>query len=205
LAVSGAPAETPPLPSVLELPLARSGALYLRLDGTAKALEVKARGLCLQADGIKDVRITIPARQPRPVLPMVLTVEAPPEVQWRRIVVPPALVPYTKDAVPPAAEAEPVAALPDQVEVRLEQGWRLHLGPRPPDRLLVRLGARLLSGWRRLLGRTVEPAGPSLVVVASSELTRSLVHLLARGMPVLVLCGDATPAVSLSRIDQCSP
>ena len=181
----------------LELALASEPALYLRLDVSTSVLQVMARGLELdriQAQSVQLIVRSSPGQhgaRPELSLPTVWRVAAAPEVQWRRVVAPPTLVPYQADAEPPppVPSPPPLAGLPAEYDVQLDHGWSLHLGPEPPGRFWERLADRFRSGWSRLTGRTVELPPPAIVVAMGADDSRRLLHMLREGTPLLVVCG----------------
>ena len=193
---AGAAAATGDSALELELELAREPALYLRLDLDVGALEVMVRGVELDRAEVAGARLVTSGGSVHelPQLPAVWRIAADPEAQWRRVVAPPTLVPYQEDAEPTPPTGTPTPAeLPDQYHVQLDNGWTLHLGADPPAGRWDRLAARLASGWRRLTGRSVEPAPPAVVLEIDPDDARRLLHVLRAGTAVLVLCDPATP------------
>lgn len=182
----------------LELALAREPALYLKLNVDTDVLQVMARGHELdrvQAQAVQLVVRRSPGNEQTPLepsLPVVWRVAGAPEVQWRRVVAPPTLVPYQEDAEPPTPvpSTTPLPDLPSQFDIELDNGWTLHLGPEPPGQFWERLGDRLESGWRRLTGRPVEIPAPAVAVVIPAEDARRLLHIFREGTPLLVVCGS---------------
>ena len=190
----------------LELALAREPALYLRLDVHTDILRVMARGLELdriQAQAVQLIVRRSPGEdeaRPELSLPVVWRVAGAPEVQWRRVVAPPTLVPYQEDAEPPTPvpSTTPLPELPAQYHVQLDNGWELHLGPEPPGQFWERLHERFASGWLRLTGRTVELPPPAIVVVMGADDSRRLLHMLREGTALLVVCGDDEPSPTVA-------
>jgi hypothetical protein len=182
----------------LELELAKEPALYLKLNVRTDALQVMARGHELDRIQAESVRLLVhhaPGEDRTPsdlALPALWRVASAPEVQWRRVVAPPTLVPYKEDAEPPTPvpDATPPAEIPAQYEIQLDNGWSLHLGPEPPGDFWPRLRERLDTGWKRLTGRSVEVAAPAVVVMTSADDARRLLHIFREGTPILVVCDD---------------
>jgi hypothetical protein len=182
----------------LELDLARTPGLYLRVDLSTNLVQVMVRGIELDHLQATSVRLlTRGMWQPgaEASLPAVWRIETAPAVSWRKVVAPPTLVPYQEDAPPPqpASTATPPPELPAQYHVELEGGWSFHLGPEPPGQGWDRLRNRIRTGWRRLIGRPLEAPPPAIVVEASAEDSRRLLHVLRAGTAILVLCGDDEP------------
>jgi len=192
----------------LELELAKEPALYLRLNVRTDVLQVMARGHDLDRVQAQSVRLLVrqaPGEDRTPselALPLVWRVAGVPEVQWRRVVAPPTLVPYKEDAEPPTpvASSTPPPEIPAQYQIELDNGWTLHLGPEPPGGFWERVRERFGSGWKRLTGRAVEVAPPAIVLTTSADDSRRLLHIFREGTPLLVVCDDepapATPASS---------
>jgi hypothetical protein len=202
---SAAPASASESALEMELSLALSPSLYLRLDVGRRVVEVKVRGMVLDTHEVRAVKFVYTnlagaeESEALPGLPLVVKSEGVREVEWRQIVAPPTLVPYSESAEPPAAKLTAAVIRPDQYEVDLDSGWRLVVGPESPYGPGSRLGRRLVSGWKRLIGRHGEPPQPSLVVEMSSEDSRELVHLFADGIPIVITCNtpeEAVPAVA---------
>jgi len=192
----------------LELELAKEPALYLKLDVRTDALQVMARGHELDRIQAESVRLLVhhaPGEDRTPsdlALPAMWRIASAPEVQWRRVVAPPTLVPFKEDAEPPTpvASSTPPPEVPAQYEIHLDNGWTLHLGPEPPGGFWERVRERFGSGWKRLTGRAVEVAPPAIVLTTSADDSRRLLHIFREGTPLLVVCDDepapATPAGS---------
>jgi len=198
----------------LELALAREPALYLRLNVDSAMLQVMARGYELdrvQAQAVQLIVRRSPGHEQallEPSLPAVWRVSRAPEVQWRRVVAPPTLVPYQEDAEPPTPvpTTTPLPDLPSQFGIELDNGWSLHIGPVPPGRFWERLGDRLASGWLRLIGRPVEFPPPTVAVVIPAEDARRLLHIFREGTPLLVVCGaDRSPPPASGPADASPP
>ena len=179
----------------MEVGLARSPSLYLRLELDQRLLEVKVRGMVLDTHTVRAVRFVYvePAGGDRsagvPTLPIVVKTAGLQQSKWRPVVAPPTLVPYSETAEPPMAKPTATVPLPEQYQVELDSGGRLVVGPEPPYRFAWRLGRRLATGWRRLIGRSIEPPPPSLVIEMAPEDSRALVHLFDQEIPMLVTCG----------------
>jgi hypothetical protein len=184
--------------SELELQLARKPSLYVRLDVRSGLLQVMVRGF--ELDRMQTASVRLVARRAAgqvpsitvPELPVVWRVASPPAVTWRKVVAPSTLVPYQDGSPPPSPlpTSTPPPDLPGQYQVEFDSGWTLHLGDKPPDRWPRRVASRIGSGWRRLTGRAVAPAPPARVVVTQPEDSRRLLHLLVKGTPLLLFCGD---------------
>jgi len=192
----------------LELELAKEPALYLRLNVRTDVLQVMARGQELDRVPAQSVRLLVrhaPGEDRTPselTLPLVWRVAGAPEVQWRRIVAPPTLVPYKEDAEPPTpvASSTPPPEIPAQYQIELDNGWTMHVGPEPPGGFWERARERFDSGWKRMTGRAVEVAPPAIAVTTSADDSRRLLHIFREGTPLLVVCDDepvpAAPASS---------
>jgi hypothetical protein len=186
----------------LELELAKEPAVYLRLDVHTDVLQVMARGHELDRVQAQSVRLLVrhaPGQDQTPselALPLVWRVVGVPEVQWRRVVAPPTLVPFKEDAEPPTpvASSTPPPEVPAQYQVGLDNGWTLHLGPEPPGGFWERVRERFDSGWKRLTGRAVEVAPPAIAVMVSADDSRRLLHIFREGTPLLVVCDDEPAA-----------
>jgi hypothetical protein len=186
----------------LELRLARTPSLYLRLDVSSDALQVMVRGMELERVPVTDVRL-VSRRAPGMAddslsgfLPAAWKVVGDPQVEWRTVVAPPTLVPYDENAEPPTPVPDSDHEMPVQVAVGLDNGWELHLGPDPPIGWWRRIADRLGSGWQRLWGNAPEVPPPALVVVLRPDASRALLHIIRDGTPLLVVCGDRGSAGS---------
>jgi len=189
----------------LELSLARQRALYIRLPIDHPELQVKVRGVVLQRIPVKALRVAYQgsvaeaSELPELRIPVVWRVGAAPEAEWRRVVAPPTLVPYSEDAAVAGTGVtpSPQTASPAQYDVELASGWVLHVGPSPPTGWLSRLAGRLRSGWCRLWGRPLPQPPPSVAVVMDADDARRALHLFREGLEILVVRGDgASPAAS---------
>ena len=194
---SAAPVSSSESPLEMEVGLARSPSLYLRLDLDERLLEIKVRGMVLDTHPVRAVRFVYvdPAGGDGnvvvPTLPLVVRTTGLQQSKWRPVVAPPTLVPYSETAEPPMAKPTAAVPLPDQYVVELDSGWRLAVGPEPPYRFAARLGRRLATGWGGLIGRSIEPPPPTLVIEMAAEDSRALVHLFDQEIPMLVTCGFA--------------
>ena len=199
---SAAPAVAGDSVAELELRLARSPSLYLRLDVSSGALQVMVRGMELERFPVRDVRLVVRRTPGEPgdrlsgLLPATWKVVGDPQVEWRTVVAPPTLLPYDENADPPTPAPNPDRDLPVQIAVGLDNGWALHLGPDPPFGWWRRIGDRLGSGWQRLWGKSPPLPPPVLVAVLQPEASRALLHIIRDGTPLLVVCGDHDPAVA---------
>lgn len=195
----------------LELVLARTGDVYLKLDPGCLELGVSAGGVELTSVPLAGVELLgyRPARRAAPSgavpveLPMVLIVADDLPAASRRVVAPPVLRPYgdSGDPTPPVRPADPPpsgvadlsmpAAPPDSYRVKLLGGWVLELGGRPVSSgFLARIVQTLSDGWMRLTGE--EPDRPERIVLAvSPDDARRLHHLFRPGTRILVLPGRA--------------
>jgi hypothetical protein len=186
----------------LELRLARTPSLYLRLDVAAGVLGVRVRGMELERFQVGAVRLVEirapggPGSAPGELLPVVWKVVGDPEVAWRAVLAPEQLVPFDEDAERPTPVPNPVSDEPVQISVGLDNGWTLHLGPDPPTGWWRRISQRLGTGWRRLTGSSLAPPPPALVVELRPEDSRSLLHILRDGTALLVVCGGGETAAA---------
>lgn len=193
---SAAPALPSESAAEMELALARTPSLYLHLDIAQPVLEVKVRGMVLDTHEVRAVKFVFVDAAgaedgaARLALPLVVRTVGGSQAEWRQVVAPPTLVPYSETAEPVVAKPTATVTLPDQYEVDLDTGWHLVVGPESPYGFWSRLGWRLATGWQRLIGRRDEPPPPSIVVEMSDVDSRALVHLLAQEIPILIACGD---------------
>ncbi len=197
--------KAPVATAALELGLAQQGDLYLVLDPQRRVLEVKARGVVLDAVAITGFvllahRPARPVSPPVPVdLPAVFVVEDDAEASHRRLLAPAALVPYSEEpeaAAPPtgvALEEAPIPEPPPAYRVRLQGGWALELGTgTPAEGVFGQLGQALRRGFARLARRPVDV--PALIAAAvGPEDGRRLHHLFRRGTPILLTGGAGGP------------
>jgi hypothetical protein len=181
----------------LELGLARTPSLYLRLDVASGALQVMVRGMELERVPVRAVRLVV-RRAPGEAgellsafLPAVWKVVGDPAIEWRSVVAPPTLVPYDENAESPTPVPNADREAPVQILVGLDNGWQLELGPDPPIGWWRRAAGRLGSGWQRLWGKSPVVPPPTLVVVVQPEDSRALLHIIRDGVPLLVVCGAA--------------
>ncbi len=195
ICISAAPIAAGESAAQLELGLARTPSLYLRLDVASDSLQIMVRGMELERIPVRAVRLVVrrapgeEAQQLSCFLPAVWKVAGDPTIEWRAVVAPPTLVPYDEDAEPPTPVPNADREAPTQIAVRLDNSWELQLGPDPPIGWWRRVADRLGSGWQRLWGKSPVVPPPALVVVVQPEDARALLHIIRDGMPLLVVCG----------------
>ncbi len=200
ICTSAAPAAAAESAAELELRLARTPSLYLRLDISSDALQVMVRGIELERVPVRAVRLVLrrpPGTPHDPLsafLPATWKVVGDPQVEWRAVVAPPTLVPYDENAEPPTPVPNPERDMPVQIAVGLDNSWELHLGPDPPIGWWRRIADRLGSGWQRLWGKSPVVPPPALVIVVPPDDSRALLHIIRDGTPLLVVCGDGGSA-----------
>jgi len=188
----------------LELELARTRELYLLVDPAGRRLEVRARGIVLDAVEISDVVIQSVAPllasgdPPSLRMPAVWHVTRAPEDTWRRVIAPPTLRPYSEEEEEPTpwptgAGPKPTrtptptpVVVPPDYDLKLDSGWHVEVTSVAPSLLGSRLGGAIASGWRRLLGRPQPERPPRLVLVMGADDARRLRHLFVPGMAVLL-------------------
>jgi hypothetical protein len=196
-------------PASLELALARRPALYLVIGRDGRWLSVRVRGLELDSVPLSGVRV---ARQGVGVgpdelaelsSPQVWRVTEAPAENWRRVVAPEVLVPFTDDEDQPepaagiAPSPTPPPPRPDRYTVTTDSGWRLAVAPSVEGAAPVGWWRRVVRGWRRIVGDPEPALPPTLVViVADPDDARRLVHLFSPGTAVL-LGGDEAVASGL--------
>ncbi len=205
--VAGAGSEAAPDdPASLELALARRPALYLVIGRDGQRLSVRVRGIELDSVPLSAVRVVREGAGVDPdgltelSSPQVWRVTEPPAENWRRVVAPEVLVPYTDDGAQPepaagsAPSPTPPPPRPDRYSVATDSGWRLAVAPSVEAVAPVGWWRRVVRGWRRIIGDP-EPALPPtlVVVVADPDDARRLVHLFVPGTAVL-LGGDEAVA-----------
>lgn len=196
----------------LELELARTRELYLLVDPAGRQLQVRARGIVLDAVVVDDVVIQsmaplLSSGDPPPLqVPAVWHVTQAPEDTWRRVIAPPTLRPYSEDEEeeeptpwPTGAGPKPTrtptptpVVMPPDYDLKLDSGWRFEVTSVAPSLLGSRLGGAIASGWRRLWGRPQPEEPPRLVLVMAAEDARRIRHLFVPGMAVL-LAPSGTP------------
>ncbi len=175
ICISAAPAAAGDSAVQLELALAKTPALYLRLDIHSDALQVMVRGMELERIPVRAVRLVVrrapgeEAQELSGFLPAVWKVVGDPAIEWRAVVAPPTLVPYDEDAESPTPVPNPDREAPVQIAVGLDNSWELHLGPDPPTGWWRRAADRLGSGWQRLWGKSPVVPPPALVVVVRAR------------------------------------
>ncbi len=117
----------------------------------------------------------------------------PPAEDWRRVVAPEVLVPYTDEDDRPepsagiAASPTPPPPRPDRYTVATDSDWRLAVAPAVDAVAPTGWWRRFLRGWRRIVGDPEPALPPTLVmVVADPDDGRRVVHLFHAGMAVLI-------------------
>ena len=196
ICTSAAPATAGTSAAELELALARTPALYLRLDLTQETLQVMVRGVELEGFPVRSVRLVVRrapggARQSfSAIAPVVYKVVGDPQVEWRAVVAPPTLLPFDENAEPPTPVPNPNREVPAQIAVTLDNGWSLHLGSDPPAGWWRRVADRLASGWLRLWGKGPTVPSPALVVELEPEDARAILHIVRDGTALLVVCNE---------------
>lgn len=189
-----AAAEAPPARALaLEVELARAEAVYLRLDPAQGRLEIKARGLVLDAVPLAGLALLgyRPARGAAPPaaveLPAVWTVTDDAAAAYRPVIAPAELRPFVRDEEPPAsAVAEALPTPPAAYRVALEGGWAMDVGPRlPAGGWPSRLRQAVADGWERWRKRPVDERRLLAVAVAAEDAQR-LHHLFRPGLKILV-------------------
>jgi hypothetical protein len=186
----------------LELELARERDLYLVVHLAERRLEVKARGIVLDAIPLTDGALTryVPPGTPEGTLetglPALRFVVEPDPRAVRTVVTATELVPYPGDGEPSVAPPAPEAAghgpraadaePPASYRVGLDSGWDLWIDPAAVGPSIgERLGRVLLDRWRSLRGR---PAVERVILglAMTPEDGRRLHHLLGEGAVLLV-------------------
>jgi hypothetical protein len=212
LAVRAWAGDVPPDPArvatvELEARLARRPAIYLVLDPPQKLLEIKARGLVLDAVRLEGIEVVsqqplLGARAPQPPsLPGIWTVVTGPGDTDREIIAPDSLRPYSDDdeeeepptpsaSDTPAATPTPIPEPPVSYRARLDNGWDLWItGELPPQHFWGRFWAAVRDGWRRLRGRG-DNAVPAITLAMRASDAQRLHHLLRKGTALLVAAGS---------------
>lgn len=205
--VAGAGIEAAPDdPASLELALARRPALYLVIGPDGRRLSVRVRGMELDSVPLSAVRVVWQGAGVGPEglaelsSPQVWRVTEAPAENWRRVVAPDVLVPFTDDGDQPEPAAgvvpspTPTPPRPERYTVATDSGWRLAVAPSVDAVAPVGLWRRVVRGWRRVVDDP-EPAVPRtlVLVVADPDDARRLVHIFVPGTAVL-LGGDEAVA-----------
>jgi hypothetical protein len=200
----------------LELELARVRDPYLLLDLGGRRLEVRARGMVLDAVPIAAVTVQafVPLMgglsRPRLEVPAVWRVTQAPEDTWRRVIAPASLRPYNDDEEEPTptpagtspGPAPTLAPSPTPVEVpadyglSLDSGWRLEMSTEEPGGFGSRLAGAIANGWARLWGMSLPKRPPRLVLTLAAEDARRVRHLFLPGMAILLASAAPAPAAS---------
>jgi hypothetical protein len=192
----------------IEAKLARQPAVYLVLDPPRRTIEVRARGIVLDAIPLQGVETV--SQQPLfggstptvPAVPGLWTVAEGPGDTDREVIAPATLRPYSNDdeaepAVAPAAKATrgpaptptPVPEAPSSYRARMDNGWDLWVTDRlPPSTPLAHFWAAVGDGWERLRG-TSRSFRPAIMLAVSVQDARRLHHLMRKGMAIVVADG----------------
>jgi hypothetical protein len=193
----------------LELDLARRPEVYLVVDADASRLSIRIRAMEVDAVSLRDIRTAwqgngvAPGPPPTIEVPTVWTVTEPPTAEWRRVVAPAELAPYTDDRatgdVGAAGRPSPTpgASRPDRFTVSTDSGWRLAVATSVRDAVAVGGWRRVVRGWRRVLHGPEPAVPPTLVLVVSApDDARRLIHLFRPGAAVLLVGGSSGDAGS---------
>ena len=193
----------------LEAQLARQPNVYLVLDPPRRMLEVKSRGVVL--DAIPLTGIEIVSQQPLfrsaapegPALPALWSVDEGPGDTDREVISPASLRPYSSEeeeeepaATPspagtrgPAPTPTPVPEPPSSYRSRLNSGWDLWVTDElPPTGLWDRYWAAVREGWARLRGDAREYR-PAIMVALARPDARRIHHLMRKGMSIVIAAG----------------
>ena len=211
-AVAAQPAADPRATALeLELELARTRSLYLVVDPMGRQLQVRARGIVLDAVALSNAVIQSMAPlltsgdPPSLKMPAVWRVTQAPEDTWRRVITPPTLRPYSEEEEPtpwptgagpkPTRTPTPTpVVVPPDYDLKLDSGWRIEVTSENPTLLGSRLGGAIVSGWRRLLGRHSDEEPPRLVLVMAAEDASRIRHLFVPGTAVLLAPTGPSPS-----------
>ena len=196
-AAQGAAGPGPAAALALEVELARTGAVYLLIDPVSDLLEIKSRGVVLDAVPLAGFALLgyRPARGAAPPaaveLPAVWTVTDDAAAAYRQVIAPGELRPFEPEAAeeepPSTAVAEALPPPPASYRVGLDGGWALNVGPRlPSGGWPSRLRHAVGDGWARWRGRPVDERNLLAVAVAAEDAQR-LHHLFRPEMKVLVV------------------
>lgn len=189
----------------LEVGLAKTANLYLKLDLDRPVLEIKARGFVLDSFQIKTLGAA--ARQPffvkprpfRLTVPTVFEVATGPGDTDREVIAPETLRPAqrtdeeeptpTPTSLSPRPTPTKPPETPSRYRVELRGGMLLWVTDRLPARSLSeRFMAALREGWRFLFHRQrPDREPPGLVLVLETTDARHLHHLFRSGMRILVV------------------
>ncbi len=194
----------------LEAKLAKQPNVYLVLDPPRRLLEVRARGVVLDAVQLSGIEVVSHRRffggvpPTLPVMPGLWSIEEGPGDTDREVISPATLRPYSNgdeeetqpSATPasagtpgPAPTPTPVPEPPSSYRTRLDNGWDLWITDRlPPTGLLQRYWAAVRDGWERLRG-SGHIYRPAILLAVSDQDARRLHHLMRKGMALLVAAG----------------
>ena len=195
----------------LEAKLARKPDVYLVLDPPRRVLEVKARGVLL--DAIPLTGIELVSQQPifrsapptSPALPALWVVDEGPGDTDREVIAPPSLRPYSAEeeeeeeepeATPipvgtrgPAPTPTPVPEPPSSYRSRLSSGWDLWVTDElPPVGAWARYWAAVREGWARLRGEARDYRPAIMVALAPAD-ARRVHHLMRKGTAIVIAAG----------------
>jgi len=192
----------------LEAGLVKKPQVYLVLDPSRRALEVRSRGHVLDAITLAGIEVVtqqplLGAGTPPAVpVPAIWIVKSGPGDADREIIAPDSLRPMPKEgeeeeeeppATPappgPTPTATPVPEPPASYRARLDTGWDLWVCEAlPASGFWARLTAAVRDGWTRLRGEG-EDLPPALALAMNSDDAKRIHHLLRVGMPILVVAG----------------
>ncbi len=190
----------------LELELARKPGLYLRVDPAAGRLEIKVRGLTLDAVDLGGAALLLHRQRgaavAEPKLPAVWTATSVSDREERLVVEAGRLRRLAaeegeEDAAAGATQPAPAADSlppdpPASYRVQLTDGWQLRVGRSVPR--AGRTGGVGLA-WARLragLAGTVFEPPDVLALALSPEDARRIHHLFRPGLQLLVVTGTPT-------------
>ncbi len=197
-------AATPQDAAALEVALSRQPGVYLVVDAGASRLSIRSRAMELDSVPLAAIRVAwqgqgVTAGPPPTVeVPAVWHVTEAPTGDWRRVVAPVELAPYS-DAGPVRDSGEsvrptptPGPILPDRFVALTDTGWRLAVTTSLRDVVPVGFWRRIARGWRRVFHQADPPMPPTLVlVVTDQEDAHRLVHLFRQGAAVLLVDASA--------------
>lgn len=183
----------------LEAGLAASPDLYLLLDPSRSALEVKSRGVVLDSVSLKHLTMlrhtplfgTYHAT-PLPLPALWLVAESPGDFS-RETIAPEALRPFNPDEVETSAGVKvtkPANPLPPTTyRVKLDNGWELAvLDEVPQNHFFARFAQAIRNGWAILRGQRKEYP-PLVAMTVAPDDARRIHHLFRVKTPLLVAAG----------------
>lgn len=174
-----------------ELAAARKIDLYLVLARDGRSLEVRSRGMVLDAVALDATTVlryhAVRHAAPPPHLPESWEVRDEPAAEHRRLIAPDELRPYDEDDAAAAAQAPGILPEPpSSYEVGLDGGWVLRVTQElPGGTLWSRLRQAVADGWRQLRQQPVERP-PVVVLTAPLEAGRRLHQLFRQGRKILI-------------------